>query len=126
MEKVSNKRWGYVVAGTIILLFAGLIYVWSLYKVPLNTTFPDWTPSQLSLVFTVSIICFCLGGFIGGKLSKKISHRTLIFLSAAFLFAGYMVSSSISGMESGAALAVMSVPASLMDAGSGYTCAPLM
>ena len=53
MEKVSNKRWGYVVAGTIILLFAGLIYVWSLYKVPLNTAFPDWTASNLSLVITV-------------------------------------------------------------------------
>ena len=109
MEKVSNKRWGYVVAGTIILLFAGLIYVWSLYKVPLNTAFPDWTPSNLSLVFTISIICFCLGGFLGGRFSKKMSHKTLILLAAAFLFVGYMVSSMISGMESGAALAVLIV-----------------
>ena len=103
----SGKRWGYVVAGTIILLFAGLIYVWSLFRNPLNAAFPDWTTSQLSLVFTVSIICFCLGGFFGGQLSKKISHRILILMAAAFLFVGYMVSASIAGMESGAAYAVL-------------------
>jgi OFA family oxalate/formate antiporter-like MFS transporter len=106
---VSKKRWGYVAAGTVILLFAGLIYVWSLFRAPLSAVFTDWTESQLSLVFTVSIICFCLGGFFGGKLSRNMKHRYVVLLSAAMLFVGYFVSSLLDTSNSEASIAVLTV-----------------
>lgn len=118
----SKNRWGYVILGTIILLFAGLIYVWSLFRSPLSVQFPDWNASQLSLVFTISIICFCLGGFIAGRLSKKISPRLIIVFSAILMFVGFFVSSCIGEMDSASAIVVLTVFYGVFSGlGSGFS-----
>ena len=86
---MSNKRWLYLGAATITLLFLGLIYAWSIFKVPLGEMFPNWTVSQMSLTFTISMICFCLGGFAGGLLSRKLSVRVRFIIGAVLLFIGF-------------------------------------
>ena len=92
---ISKKRWGYVAAGTIILLFAGLLYVWSLFRAPLAVEFGTWSASDMSLVFSISIICFCIGGFLGGKLSAKIKHQFVVIIGGVMMFVGFLVSSML-------------------------------
>jgi OFA family oxalate/formate antiporter-like MFS transporter len=78
-----------LIVGTIMLLFLGLIYAWSIFRAPLTTIFSTWTPTQISLTFSISIVCFCTGGFLAGKLSAKLRHRTILLLSAASILIGF-------------------------------------
>lgn len=75
--------------GTLTLLFLGLIYAWSIFRTPFGEMYPDWSISQLSLTFTISMIFFCLGGFAGGLLSKKLSIGVRMLISAVMLLAGF-------------------------------------
>ena len=55
-----GKRWMYLIVGTAVLLFSGLIYGWSLFSRYFAELYPDWSLSQLSVTFTISMTCFCL------------------------------------------------------------------
>lgn len=68
----SNKRWFYLGVATLLLIFCGLIYGWSLFREPFSQVYPDWSLSQLSMTF------FCLGGFAAGKLSAKLPRAVLL------------------------------------------------
>ena len=91
----TNKRWVYLGMGTLTLLFLGLIYAWSIFRTPFGELFPDWSISQLSMTFTISMIFFCLGGFAGGVLSKKLSIRTRMLISAVMLLIGFFAVSMV-------------------------------
>ncbi|MDR0874578.1 MAG: MFS transporter [Clostridiales Family XIII bacterium] len=80
-----------LITGTIMLLFLGLIYAWSIFRAPLTAIFENWSPTQISLTFSISIVCFCTGGFLAGKLSAKLRHRTILLISAASILVGFAV-----------------------------------
>ena len=105
----TNKRWLYLATATLTLLFLGLIYAWSIFRTPLNELFPDWTISQMSLTFTISMIFFCLGGFAGGLMSKKFSVRTRFLISAVMLFIGFFAVSAVKTSAPAASLTMLYV-----------------
>ena len=86
-------------AGAVTLLFLGLIYAWSIFRLPLAEMFPQWTTSQMSLTFTISMIFFCLGGFFAGLMQKRINHRLVLLLGAALIFCGFF---GVSLLDAGA------------------------
>ena len=96
-ELKGKNRWAMLAFGTIVLLFLGLIYGWSIFRAPLSEIFPSWTSADLSLTFTISIICFCLGGFVGGKLIGKLGCRRMLLMGAAVLFVGFYGVSLLDG-----------------------------
>ena len=79
----NNNRWGYLAAGTVLLLFCGLIYGWSLFRTYFNELYPSWTVSQLSMTFTISMVFFCLGGFVAGRLSLQFPPRVILSMQLA-------------------------------------------
>lgn len=87
---MNKKRWLYLGTGTILLMFCGLIYGWSLFRDPFGEVYSDWSISQLSMTFTISMISFCFGGFIAGKMAAKRSSKQIILLSAVLLFSGFL------------------------------------
>lgn len=93
----TAARWGYLALCTVLLLFLGLIYAWSVFRIPLETEF-GWTPSQASLVFSVSMMLFCLGGLISGMLQKRFSIRITVICSAACMLAGFCTASMAKGL----------------------------
>lgn len=101
---ITKKRWLYLITATLVLLFLGLIYAWSIFRAPFSTIFPDWSVSQLSMTFTISISFFCLGGFAGGLLSKKLSAKARLLIAAAMLFVGFFVVSTLNPENSTASL----------------------
>lgn len=106
---MNSKRWIYLGMGTLTLLFLGLIYAWSIFRTPIGELFPDWSISQLSLTFTISMIFFCLGGFAGGVLSKKLSIRARMLISAVMLLIGFFMVSMVKTDSPGASLTMLYV-----------------
>lgn len=94
--KKINIRWLYLVVGVVALLFAGIIYGWSILKAPLAEDF-GWTADQLAVNFTLTMCFFCLGGFIGGLLYRKAGARLLLILSGVIACAGFFLTSRLSG-----------------------------
>ena len=50
------NRWVYAIVGVIVLLFAGLVYAWSVLSTPIAAEFTAWSKAQLSLTFTL-VLC---------------------------------------------------------------------
>lgn len=88
-------------AGVLMLFFLGIIYAWSVFRLHIQQEFPDFTAAQLSLNFSIVMIGFSLGGFLGGILSEKYSPGTAARVSAVFLLVGFF-GTSLMGHWSGA------------------------
>ena len=72
MNKCRDKllvRWFYLAVGVVAMLFAGVLYAWSILKSPLAASF-GWGASQLALNFTLAMSFFCIGGLAGARISK--------------------------------------------------------
>ena len=103
----TNKRWLYLGTACAAFLFLGLIYAWSIFRTPFGELFPDWSVSQMSMTFTISMTFFCLGGFAGGLMTKKYSLRTRMLISAVMLFAGFFVVSLVKPENPGMSLVML-------------------
>lgn len=90
------NRWLYLIVSAAGLLFVGIIYGWSILKVPFKENF-GWDESSLALTYTISMSFFCLGSLFAGFVNKKISPRILLILSAVLLAGGYTLTSGLSG-----------------------------
>ena len=92
-EKLSN-RWFYMVVGVISMLFAGVLYAWSILKSPLGGEF-GWGASDLALNFTIAMTFFCVGGLLGAKLSKRFGHRPALIVSGIFSALGFGLTAAL-------------------------------
>lgn len=89
-----SKRWFYLSVGVIAMLFAGVLYAWSILKSPLTTEF-GWGASQLALNFTLAMSFFCIGGLLGAQLSKKAGTRIALITSGIISALGFILTASI-------------------------------
>jgi OFA family oxalate/formate antiporter-like MFS transporter len=87
------NRWVYAIVGVIVLLFAGMIYAWSVLSTPIAAEFTDWSKAQLSLTFTIAMILFCVGGLIGGMLNKKLKTKYYVWTAAVLYIIGFFIAS---------------------------------
>ena len=96
--KLKLNRWIYAAVGVIVLLFAGLVYAWSVLASPIAAEFTQWSQAQLSLTFTICMTLFCLGGFVGGLLSGKINVKINVWAAAVLFFIGFFVASQATSL----------------------------
>ena len=72
MNKTDKKlsiRWAYMTIGVVAMLFAGVLYAWSILKSPLSAEF-GWGQSDLALSFTLAMTFFCIGDFSALRCQK--------------------------------------------------------
>ena len=94
---------------TLMLLFLGILYTWSMFRIELAAAFPEWSAAQLSLNFTITSIGFCLGGFFSGKLFPRLGPRPGARAAAVMLLVGFVGCSFIDKLSGTTALAVLYV-----------------
>lgn len=82
--------------GVAVLLLAGMVYAWSVLAQPIAGEFPSWTQAQLSLTFTITMLMFCVGCLAGGLLSRRMTPRLGIQVSALLFLAGFFLAAQIS------------------------------
>lgn len=87
------NRWVYAFVGVVTLLLAGLVYAWSVLSLPLAAYFTQWSKAQLSLTFTICMMCFCLGCMAGGMTAGKLNVKFNVWISGALFFAGFFIAS---------------------------------
>lgn len=90
MKKVYDRRI-YAVAGVIILIFAGLIYAWSVLSEPIAADFPEWTKAQMSMTFTIVMIVFCVGQLLCGIFAASVHPGTNVRIAAILFAAGFFL-----------------------------------
>ena len=84
-----NKRWLYLVSGVFTMLFSGVLYAWSILKIPFKNEF-QWTDSVLAFNFTLTMCFFCLGAFFGSLICKKIGPKITLIIAGALVGIGFV------------------------------------
>ena len=93
MKKTNQDisiRWKYLAIGVIAMLFAGILYAWSILKAPLAAEF-GWGASTLALNFTLAMSFFCIGGLLGAQLSKRAGHRIALIAAGVLSALGFIL-----------------------------------
>lgn len=93
-------RWMYMGIGVISMLFAGVLYAWSILKSPLNAEF-GWGVSELALNFTFAMTFFCIGGLLGAQLSGRVGHRVALIIAGVLSAAGFVLTALLQGTSVG-------------------------
>ncbi|MBQ9939049.1 MAG: MFS transporter [Oscillospiraceae bacterium] len=91
-----RKRWLYLIVGIMAMLVGGIVYAWSVVKVPLASEF-GWSISQLSLNYTLVMCCFCIGTIVGGILIKRFKLSLIIIISGILAGSGFIITSMQTG-----------------------------
>lgn len=97
IQQQKRLRWIYLAVSVLLLLCLGLIYAWSVFRVPLEQEF-GWAKSDSSLTFSISMMMFCLGGLASGILTAKKGVRLTLILCAVFLTAGFILASRVEAL----------------------------
>lgn len=86
----------YLIIGVISMLFAGVLYAWSILKTPLTNEF-GWSASQLALNFTIAMSFFCIGGLLGAQISKRVGHKIALIVAGILSLIGFILTASLHG-----------------------------
>ncbi len=87
-----SVRWIYMIIGVVSMLFAGVLYAWSILKSPLTAEF-GWGASELALNFTLAMTFFCIGGLLGAQISKRVGHKIALIVSGVLVASGFILTS---------------------------------
>lgn len=89
MTNSITKRWIYLMAGVFTMLFSGVLYAWSILKIPFKEEF-SWSDSALALNFTLTMCFFCLGAFFGSLICKKTGPKITLVIAGVFTGVGFV------------------------------------
>lgn len=96
MRNSVSRRWLILLVAVFSMLFAGIIYAWSILKVPFAEEF-GWGVSRLSLNFTLTMCFFCIGGLLGSQLSRRMGVKLTTALAGLLSGAGLVLTGLLNG-----------------------------
>ena len=96
MSSLNKKRSIYLITGIFTMLFSGVLYAWSILKIPFKAEF-NWSDSVLAFNFTLTMCFFCLGAFFGSLICKKLGPKITLFISAMLVGVGFVATGLLNG-----------------------------
>lgn len=94
----KSNRWLRLMAATLALLLAGIIYAWSFLKNPIAQLYGwELRGAQLQLNYTLTLVFFCIGGLVAGFMGKKASVKLKMAAAGALLLGGFIIVANLTG-----------------------------
>lgn len=90
--QLENRRWIRLVAGALIMICIGIIYMWSVFGGFVIEEY-GWSAADSGLTASFMIACFSVGSLVGGKIQDKIGPRWVCLIGIIGFFAGVFLSS---------------------------------
>jgi len=94
-ETKSNQGVKVLIAGSILQLFLGVIYVWSVFVNPVKTAF-NWDVNDVKFTVNIMLCCFVLGILTAGKLQTKVKASYIVLTGGVMMAAGMFATSMLS------------------------------
>jgi OFA family oxalate/formate antiporter-like MFS transporter len=106
MGAITENRQGLkvLIAGSVLQLFMGIIYVWSVFKAPVSKYY-GWAPPDVGLVVSFMLCFFVIGILAGGRAQVKIGTRLASLIGGLMVAAGMLATALIPAAADGAARA---------------------
>lgn len=76
---------------TFLTLGNGLIYMWSIFNVPLMETF-GYTASGVALAYSLFMLMSCVGSFLSGWLQQHMEQRFVVLIAGIIFSLGWLLS----------------------------------
>jgi OFA family oxalate/formate antiporter-like MFS transporter len=84
-----------LIAGSILQLFLGVIYVWSVFVQPVQSTF-GWSTQDVKFTVNIMLCCFVLGILTAGKLQAKMKASYIVLAGGMMMSVGMFATSMLS------------------------------
>lgn len=88
VQQIKSKRSIYLILSTLVLLFLGLIYAFSMFAKPMTEDFA--LSGNVALTFNIMMITFCVGATLGSVIQKKIGIKGNLICSAILFAIGFI------------------------------------
>jgi len=96
MPSITENKQGMkvLITGSILQLFLGIIYVWSVFKNPVSA-FYGWAVSETGLTASFMLCFFVIGIFAGGKVQTIIGVKLTVLIGGLMVAAGMLATALI-------------------------------
>jgi len=96
MSAITQNKQGLrvLIAGSLLQLFLGIIYVWSVFKNPVSAYY-GWEPSAVGLTASFMLCFFVMGILAGGKAQVKIGVKNTVWIGGVMVALGIFATSFI-------------------------------
>ena len=96
MSAITENKQGLkvLVTGSILQLFLGIIYVWSVFKNPVGAHY-GWEPVDVGLTASFMLCFFVIGILAGGKAQVKIGVKLTVLIGGLMVAVGMLATAFI-------------------------------
>ena len=88
----NNQGLKVLIAGSILQLFLGVIYVWSVFVQPVQNTF-GWAAKDVKFTVNIMLCFFVLGILTAGKLQTRLKASYIVLTGGLMMATGMFVTS---------------------------------
>jgi OFA family oxalate/formate antiporter-like MFS transporter len=96
MPAITENKQGLkvLITGSILQLFLGIIYVWSVFKNPVSAYY-GWEPTDVGLTASFMLCFFVIGILAGGKAQVKIGVKFTVLIGGLMVAIGMLATAFI-------------------------------
>ncbi|MDO5717359.1 MAG: MFS transporter [Tissierellia bacterium] len=82
-----------IALGSFVMLMSGLMYSWSVLSIPIKEELTHISQGSMSMVFTLAMALFCLGGLVTGILKTRAKGSLAVVIALIMMPTGYFMTS---------------------------------